>query len=139
MFKEIPLLGALHLYCIRGWGTILNAIGQCAFINGSGASLIQRFRDCGVWVHYYEKYGAIKFGAPGSKGHDALSIWLNIEKVLVDLPYEDRVRLADIVHLWTGMWFLVACPRYLLDGRLPEPFRSVEEVGMWLERFGGWS
>ena len=38
------------------------------------------------------------------------------------------------LELWSGLGG--RSPRYLLDGRLPEPFRSVEEVGMWLERFG---
>ena len=135
LFGECPVLGLLHLFCIRGWLAILNAIGISALADGSGPSLIQRFFDFGVFVHFYEQHGTVKFGSPGSKGHDALGVWFNIREVLCDLSADFRDRLGDIVTLWMGMWFMSACPSYLYP-ELGEPMKSVEEVGLWLKRSG---
>ena len=86
-------------------------------------------------MHFYEQHGTVKFGSPGSKGHDALGVWFNIREVLCDLSADFRDRLGDIVTLWMGMWFMSACPSYLYP-ELGEPMKSVEEVGLWLKRSG---
>ena len=108
-FERPMMLGILHLFTIRGFGTLFSNLGVLAWSLGVGEEFTEVLKQARIYCNYYEQYGTMKFGGIKSKGHDSLRILMEPTKFAAVFglyaPYVER-----ILSLWCGYWFLVSNP-----------------------------
>ena len=77
LYDRMPILGILHLFTIRGWGTLFSAIGMLAWVSGCARRLTVSLRKLGMNVHYYKQLfnsSTLQFGGVKAKGYDSVRI-----------------------------------------------------------------
>ena len=112
LFDIMPTLGILHIFTIRGWGTLFSAIGMLAWVTGTAKSLCNQLRGLGLNVHFYKKtYSTqtLEFGGIKAKGYDSVRIMMNPAIFFGALPQTQRAAVNDIVQLWCAIWLTVGC------------------------------
>ena len=50
----MPVLGILHIYTIRGWGTLFSAIGMLAWVTGVAKAFVSSLHKRGLNVLYFK-------------------------------------------------------------------------------------
>ena len=112
VFDKPMLPGILHLYCIRGFNSILCFVGTLAWGLNIGAAFIADLKDGApaIYAHYYEQYDKLKFGLIKARGHDALTIMHDPERYFRSFPQPYRDALVMLVKMWTASWYIVSCP-----------------------------
>jgi hypothetical protein len=112
LYDRMPILGILHLFTIRGWGTLFSAIGMLAWVSGCARRLTIALQKRGMNVHYYKTQfnsSTLQFGGVKAKGYDSVRIMTEPEKYFGALLPADRIKVCDIVSLWYGIWLTVGC------------------------------
>ena len=112
LYDIMPTLGILHIFTIRGWGTLFSAIGMLAWVTGTAKALCNRMRRLGLNVHFYKKtYSTqtLEFGGVKAKGYDSVKIMMNPAIFFGDLPKRYQELVNDIVQLWCAIWLTVGC------------------------------
>ena len=115
-FETRPmLLGLLHLFCMRGWGTLMCCMGVLAWSKGIGNVFAKTLSKNGVPCHYFMvKGGAMKFGTIKSRGYDSLKVFFSPEKYFENFKPDEQRVLCFAVYLWGALWFILANP-FLMD------------------------
>jgi hypothetical protein len=108
-FERPMMLGVLHVFTIRGWATLLCHIGITCWALGCGRKFCKSLIKNGVPCHYFERFKTMMFGGIKSKGHDSLKIMLNPHLFCESINESHRDRIADIISLWSAMWFIISC------------------------------
>ena len=112
LYDKMPTLGILHIFTIRGWGTLFSAIGMLAWVTGTAKSLCSQLRKRGLNVHYFKSTFStetLQFGGIKAKGYDSVKIMMNPSVYFGALPPTYRVAVNDIVQLWCAIWLTVGC------------------------------
>ena len=91
-FETRPmLLGLLHLFCMRGWGTLMCCMGVLAWSKGIGNVFAKTLSKNGVPCRYFMvKGGAMKFGTIKSRGYDSLKVFFSPEKYFENFKLDEQ-------------------------------------------------
>ena len=110
VYPRPMMLGILHLFCIRGFGTMFSLTGCLAHELCIGARLTTDLKKHGVPAHFVLIHEQLKFKCLKFRGYDALKCFEDPENWLMGFPEPYRGLLALAFRFLGSMWYIVSNP-----------------------------